>query len=143
MAKGGSFANNIISSVAQGNINQMGSITGETADMALTSYMREVGQPDAPVYSNVEIGGGKIMGTETSAEHPGGTQFGMYNTEQYMKPEKGGYETVATTDGAKWYKQYAAGPVDRTPHSADGGQAAYNEPAAQKMPPIPRRKDRV
>jgi len=38
----------------------------------------------------------------------------MYSTKQYMAPEKGGYETVTTADGAKWYKQYAAHATDNT-----------------------------
>jgi len=138
MAKGGNFANNIISSVARGNINQMGSITGTTANNALTSYMGEVGKADAPAYTNVEIGGGRIMGMETTADNPGGIGFGMYNTEQYMAPEKGGYETVTSADGAKWYKQYAESVPERTSHDAGDGGAA-----TQKLPPMPRRKDRV
>jgi hypothetical protein len=143
MSKGGSFANSIISSVAQGDIRQIGSITGSTADTALTSYMGETGKPDAPAYSNVEIGGGRIMGTETTAEHPGGIQFGMYNTEQYTAPDNGGFETVSTADGAKWYKQYAADTVEKTPYTAANGTVAYNEAVVRKLPPVPRRKDRV
>ena len=121
MAKGGNYANNIISSVAKGDINQMGSITGDTASKAMLSYMGHAGNEAAqsnpisdiegghtvgarmpggqsddsqagtnigiPSYSNVEIGGGRIMGTETTAEHPEGVQFGMYHTEQYTAPE--------------------------------------------------------
>jgi len=205
MVKGGSFANNIISSVAKGDINQMGSITGPTASMALTSYMGYAGNgsglsnsggdiaggvippetgvdfnggnnpfksgagttggnipastdlswseiPDGqqaginggiPSFSDVEIGGGRIMGTETTADYPDGIQFGMYNTEQYMAPEKGDFETVTTADGAKWYKQYAMDTVEKTPYETGEGKIAYNEAIVQKLPPIPRRKDRV
>ncbi|WP_286081483.1 hypothetical protein [Parablautia intestinalis] len=32
-----------------------------------------------PVFSDVEIGGGRITGTETSEEHPQGIAFGMYH----------------------------------------------------------------
>ena len=39
VSKGGSFANNVIGSVATGNITQMGTITGEKAVEALHSYM--------------------------------------------------------------------------------------------------------
>jgi len=143
MAKGGGFANNIISSVAQGDIHSMGSITGDTAAGALTSYMGEVGNADAPAYSDVEIGGGRMMGVETSDEHPGGVQFGMYSVDQYMAPEKGSFETVASADGAKWYKQYATSTVEKTPYTGDNGKIAYNETIVQKLPPVPKRKDRV
>lgn len=68
--KGGDFANSVTGAVAQGNINYTGSMTGRQAAQALTSYMGQTGIPDAPSYSGVEIGGGRIMGTETSVEHP-------------------------------------------------------------------------
>ena len=143
MAKGGDFANSVISTVAQGDIRQMGSITGATASQAMTSYMGLTGQADAPTYSNMEIGGGRMMGTETSDANPGGIQFGMYNTEQYMTPEKGQFDTVETADGAKWYRQYAADTVEKTPYTDTDGTIAYNEAIVQKLPPMPRRKDRV
>jgi hypothetical protein len=136
MSKGGDFANNVIGSVANGDIRQMGSITGETANKSLTSYMGETGKTDAPAYSNVEIGGGRIMGTETSATNPEGQQFGMYSTNQYMAPEQGSYETVSSVDGSKWYKQYATS-------AGDSGNNGYNESATQKLPPVPKRKDRL
>jgi len=142
LAKGGNFANNIVSTVAKGDIHNTGVITGETASLAMTSYMGLTGKENAPVFSGVEIGGGRMTGTETSAVYPEGTQFGMYNTEQYMPPEKGNYDTVVTVDGAKWYKQYAADTVEKTPYTADDGKIAYNEAIVQKLPPTPRRKDR-
>ncbi len=143
MSKGGSFANNIISSVAQGDIRQMGTITGATASQAITSYMGQAGQSGAPSYSDVEIGGGRIMGTETSESHPDGIQFGMYNADQYMAPEKGAYDTVTSADGAQWYKQYAADTVERTPYTGADGKTGYHESITQKLPPVPHRKDRV
>ena len=85
--KGGDFANGVTGAVAKGNISYTGSMTGTQAAQALTSYLGQTGIPDAPNYSDVEIGGGRIMGTETSVEYPNGTAFGMYNTEQYMAPE--------------------------------------------------------
>jgi len=142
MAKGGDFANSIISNVAQGDIRQIGSITGETANQAVVSYMGLTGKPGAPSYSDTEIGGGRIMGTETSATDPGGVQFGMYHAEQYMAPE-GDYDVVESVDGAKWYRQYAVDSVERIPYEKPGGKVAYDENIVQKLPPIPRRKDRV
>ena len=125
--KGGDFANGV---------------TGAVAKQALTSYMGQTGIPDAPSYSDVEIGGGRIMGTETSATYPNGTAFGMYNTEQYMAPE-GNYETVTTADNATWYRQYAVDTVDRTPYMTGEGKIAYHENIVQKLPNMPKRKDRV
>lgn len=71
--KGGDFANGVTGAVAKGNISYTGSMTGSQAAQALTSYLGQTGIPDAPSYSGVEIGGGRIMGTETSVDYPNGT----------------------------------------------------------------------
>lgn len=97
---------------------------------------------EAPAFSNVEIGGGRITGTETTAENPGGVQFGMYHTDQYMAPE-GDHSVVKTVDGEKWYKQYARDTVEKTPYMAPDGSIAYNESMVKKLPKMPQRKDRV
>ena len=73
-----------------------------------------------PAFSNVEIGGGRITGTETSEGHPEGTAFGMYCAAQYAAPE-GAYDTVHTADGS----------------------IAYKESIVKKLPPAPKRKDRI
>lgn len=140
--KGGDFANGVTGAVAKGSISYTGSMTGAQAAQALTSYMGQTGIPDAPSYSGVEIGGGRILGTETSIGHPDGTAFGMYNTEQYMAPE-GDYETVTTADNATWYRQYATDTVERTPYMTSAGRIAYHEDIVQKLPDMPKRKDRV
>lgn len=139
LKKGGDFANNVTGAVAQGNINYIGSMTGA---QALSSYMGHAGATDAPTFSNVEIGGGRITGTETSVDHPNGISFGMYHTGQYMAPE-GAYETVTTADNSTWYRQYAADTVERTPYMTGEGKIAYHENLVQKLPNIPKRKDRV
>jgi hypothetical protein len=97
---------------------------------------------EIPSFSDLEIGGGRIMGTETSAENPDGVQFGMYNTDQYMAPEDR-YDTAETVDGSTWYRQYAQDAVEKTPYMAPDGSIAYNESLIQKLPDMPRRKDRV
>ena len=97
---------------------------------------------EAPAFSNVEIGGGRITGSETTAENPGGIQFGMYHTDQYMAPE-GKHSIVETVDGANWYKQYATDTVEKTPYMAPDGSIAYNESIVKKLPKMPQRKDRV
>lgn len=146
VSKGGNFANNVISSVATSNISSVGTMTGEKAVQALYSYMGYValgeGAENVPVFSNVEIGGGRITGTETSGEYPEGIAFGMYNTAQYAAPE-GNYTTVQAVDGTSWYKQYAVDAVDKSPYMAADGEIAYKESIVKKLPPTPRRKDRI
>lgn len=146
VSKGGGFANSVIGKVATGNISSTGSMTGKGAEDALMSYMGytalEKGAADIPSYSNVEIGGGRIMATETSAEHPEGIAIGMYHTDQYMPPS-GDYSTVTAVDGTTWYKQYAADTLQRTPYKAPDNTIAYKESIVKKLPDPPRRKDRV
>lgn len=140
--KGGDFANGVTGAVAQGNISYTGSMTGSQAAQALTSYMGQTGSLDAPGYTNVEIGGGRIIGTETSTAHPNSTPFAMYHADQYMIPE-GNYETVTSVDQSTWYRQYAADAVEKTPYMTEKGQIAYHESIIQKLPQMPKRKDHV
>ena len=145
MLEGGRFANDVIGMVAAGDLHSTGSITGEFASQALSSYMGITAQGDtAPQisYSNIEIGGGRITGTEVTAEHPEGIAFGMYHADQYVAPE-GQYTTVHSADGAAWYKQYAVDTVEKSPYMAPDGSIAYNESIVKKLPPTPRRKDKI
>ena len=70
-----------------------------------------------PSYSNIEIGGGCITGTESVD----GTSrnFAMYHAGQYMPPSHGDYEMVQSVDGANWYKQYAQDAVERRPYETE------------------------
>lgn len=147
VSRGGDFANNVISTVATGGMGmETGTMTGEKAAEALHSYLGyaalEEGAANVPQFSNVEIGGGRITGTETSEEYPGGVSFGMYHTGQYAQPE-GNYSTVQTKDGASWYKQYAADKVEKSPYMAPDGSIAYKESIVKKLPQPPHRKDRM
>ncbi|NBK00444.1 hypothetical protein D5282_25095 [bacterium 1xD8-48] len=146
VAKGGDFANNVIGTVAAGNISSMGTMTGEKAAQALHSYMGyaalEEGAQHVPSFTGVEIGGGRITGTEISEEHPEGISFGMYHADQYAAPE-GAYATVQAVDGTSWYKQYAQDAVEKSPYMAADGSIAYKESIVKKMPPAPKRKDRL
>ena len=146
VSKGGNFANNVIGSVATGSISQMGAISGEKAAEALHSYMGyaalESGAENIPTFQNVEIGGGRITGTEVTEEHPEGISFGMYHADQYVAPE-GQYTTVHAVDGTAWYKQYAVDAVDKSPYMAPDGSIAFNESIVKKLPPAPRRKDKI
>ena len=144
--KGGGFANSVIGKVATGNISSVGSISGEGSEAALMSYLGYAamgsGATDVPKFSNVEIGGGRMMATETSDEHPGGIDVGMYHTDKYMKPT-GEYTTITAADGTSWYKQYAQDTVKRTPYTAPNGQVAYREEVVKELPKPPQRKDKV
>ena len=142
--QGGSFANNVIGRVATGT--QSGSISGKNASVALSSYMGQIPSDpkssDTILYSNVEMGGGRITATETSATHPDGIAIGMYSAEKYAAPD-GEYTKVTAADGSKWYKQYAVDTVERKPYKAPDGSIAYNESIIKKMPPSPARKDKL
>ena len=144
--KGGSFANNVIGRVATGNISSVGTISGEGSAAALSSYLGHTalgeGAEGVPAYSDVEIGGGRIMATEMNTEYPKGISVGMYHTEQYMKPS-GEHTVVTAADGTKWYKQYAQDTVERTPHAAPNGMITYSEKIVKKLPDPPKRKDKV
>lgn len=142
LKKGGNFANGVTGAVAQGSLSYTGSMTGPQAAQALTSYLGQTGNLNSPAYTKVEIGGGRIMGTETSTEHPNGTPFAMYHADQYMAPE-GSYDTVASADQSAWYRQYATDAVEKTPYMTEKGQIAYHESIIQKLPQMPKRKDRV
>lgn len=146
VSKGGSFANDIIGRVATGSIAVDGTIEGTQAAEALRSYMGYTalgaGAASVPAFSDVEIGGGRITGKETSAKHPGGIAFGMYNAAQYAAPE-GAFDTVHTADGTAWYRQYAVDAVEKSPYMAPDGSVAYNETIVKKLPPAPKRKDRI
>lgn len=143
LSKGGDFANNVISKIAQGNYGQVGSIKGADAEKAFTSYMGMKAENNAPLptYSNVEIGGGRITGIETTDN--GSKEFAMYHSDQYMAPAKGTFDTVQSVDGSTWYRQYAQDTVSKTPYDNGNGTVAYHESIVQKLPPTPPRKDKI
>lgn len=146
LASGGKLANDVIGSVAKGDIRSAGSITGDLAAQSLSSYMGYTalgaGAQNIPRYSDVEIGGGRITGTETLAGGKEGLAFGMYHAAQYTAPE-GPHEKVYSADGTLWYKQYAQDSVERRPYKAPDGAVAYEERIVKKLPTPPKRKDRI
>ena len=143
LEKGGDFANNVISNIAQGNYGQVGSIKGDGAVSAFQSYMGIQNEDKTDhSYTNVEIGGGRITGVE-SGSNGDSREFAMYHADQYTAPTQGTYETVQSVDGATWYKQYAENTVSKIPYDAGDGKIAYNESIVQKLPPTPPRKDRI
>lgn len=146
MTKGGDIANNVISRIATGGAGPGDVMSGNMAADALMSYMGYTalgeGAADIPTFSNVEIGGGHITGTETSEEEPDGRAFAMYSTEQYMEPKRE-YTTVTTVDGAKWYRQYAQDVVEKKPYQNPDGGISYRESLIRRLPDPPRRKDKT
>ena len=202
VSKGGSFATSIISSVARGDISQMGTISGDKGKAAMESYfgynskssasvssntdvknsssptfnqggatsivsenpsisssstdnpsfenhmvdnqsfdLSSIEGSTVPVFSDIEMGGGRISGIETTPDFPEGRAFVMYDAEKYAKPD-GNFETVSAVDKSKWYKQYAQPSVERTPYM-DKGKVQYNEKIVEKIPKAPPRKDRM
>ncbi len=143
---GGSFANDVIGTVARGDLRSTGSITGDLAAQSLQSYMGYTalgeGAKDVPAFSNVEIGGGRITGVETAPGSSEGLAFGMYHAGQYAAPQ-GEYTKVHSADGTLWYKQYAQDVVERKPYKAPDGAVAYHEKIVKKLPDPPKRKDRM
>lgn len=116
------------------------------ANQNITESLENNGSPNQtastiPSYTNMEIGGGKIIGTENTEN--GSRDFAMYHADQYMKPSQGEFDTVQSVDGAVWYKQYAQDTVSKTPYEKEDGKIAYHESITQKLPPTPPRKDRV
>lgn len=139
--RGGDYANTVIGAVAKGNVNAQGTITGERASEAMTSYFGYTGQKNAPQFSEMEIGGGKIMGKE-SVGGAAPTEFAMYNADQYMKPD-GAYTVETAADGSRWYKQTPQDTVEKTPYMDSNNEIQYKEEIVKKMPQIPKRKDRT
>ncbi len=144
LAAGGSFANDVIGTVARGEVS--GSITGDMAAQSLSSYMGYaspgIGSREAPIYTDVEIGRGRITGVETAAGTSEGLSFAMYHVDQYTTPA-GEYTKVVSADGTQWYKQYAQDAVERKPYMAPDDTVAYHERIIKKLPDPPKRKDRV
>lgn len=86
LEKGGDFANNVISNIAQGNYGQVGSIKGDGAVSAFQSYMGIQNEDKTDhSYTNVEIGGGRITGVE-SGSNGDSREFAMYHADQYTAP---------------------------------------------------------
>lgn len=213
VGKGGAFATSVIGSVARGEINKMGTISGANGKAAMESYFgynanasvdKKEGQSSSmsidqggsttitsnsnvsgsvgfdasgqpigseaspiggdtstidigsdggasipsgggdtiPTFSDIEMGGGRITGMETSVDHPDGIQFAMYDAEKYAKPE-GKFETVTAVDNSKWYKQYAAPAVEKTPYMDPKGKVQYHEKIVERIPKAPMRKDKM
>lgn len=146
LMKGGEFANDVISTVARGDMHSTGSITGDLAAQSLRSYMGYTalgeGAKDAPTFSNVEIGGGRITGIETAPGSSEGVAFGMYLADQYAEP-KGDFTKVHSADGSLWYKQYAQDAVEHKPYNAPDGTVAFHESIIKRLPDPPARKERL
>lgn len=141
MAAGGSFANDVIGTVARGEVP--GSITGDMATQSLQSYLGYTAQGGIPpIFSNAEIGNGRITGYVATPENPQPIAFGMYHAGQYTEP-KGDFSKVRSMDGTLWYTQLAQDTVERKPYNAPDNKVAYKERIVKKLPDAPKRKDRI
>lgn len=145
LAKGGGFANRVIGNIANGDIGTVGTISGENAGAALMSYLgfTALGEnaEDVPSFNNVEIGGGRITGTEISDSNPQGIKFAMYSADKYSAPE-GNYSTVTAADGTAWYKQYAENTIVQKPFVHSDGYVDRGDTVEKRIPKAPKRKDR-
>lgn len=143
VAKGGSFANSVIGRIANGDIRSTGTISGEGANAALMSYMgfTALGENSGvtPSFDNVEIGGGRITGVETSNLDSQGIGFAMYSADKYEAPESD-YSTVTAADGTKWYKQYAQNTIVQNPFVHPDGYVDRGETIEKRLPREPHRK---
>lgn len=123
-----------------------GSVSGgapsESAGFDDTNTMTSGIAEAVPVFSEIEMGGGRITGMETTDDFPEGRQFAMYDSEKYAKPD-GSFETVTAVDNSKWYKQYTTPTVERTPYMDMDGKVQYNEKIVEKLPRAPMRKDKM
>ena len=145
MQSGGAFASQVIGRVATGGIRSDGTISGPFAAQALSCYTGLTAQGDAAPeirYADVEMGGGRITGTEYSPEYPQGIPFGMYHTQQYTRPQ-GPHQRITTADGAGWYKEYGADTVSSTPYQAPDGEISSQKTIVKRLPDPPKRKDRL
>jgi len=146
LLSGGSFANDVIGTVAKGDIRSTGSITGDLAAQSLQSYLGYAGEGSegkaSLSFSNVEIGGGRITGMVSRPDMAEPVAFGMYHAEQYTEP-KGDFSRIRSADGTLWYTQLAQDAVERKPYKATDDTVAYEESIVKRLPDPPRRKDRI
>lgn len=141
LASGGRFANDVIGSVARGEV--AGSITGDMAAQSLQSYFGYTASGKVPpIFSNTEIGYGRITGSVSTPQQPQPVAFGMYNAAQYTEPQ-GPFKKVCSPDGTLWYMQSAQDTVERKPYKGPDGKVAYEESIVKKLPNPPKRKDRI
>ena len=141
LAAGGNFANDVIGTVARGEA--AGSITGDMAAQCLQSYLGYAAQGSPPpVFTDAEIGSGRIAGQVSTPGHPEPIAFGLYHAEQYAEP-KGEFTKIRSADGTLWYSQLAQDSVERKPYTAPDGTVAYKERIVKKLPDPPKRKDRI
>lgn len=146
LLSGGSFANDIIGTVARGDIRSTGSITGDLAAQSIRSYLGCAGEEasgKSPLtFSNVEIGGGRITGMVSKPGMSEPIAFGMYHADQYAEP-KDGFSKIRTVDGTLWYTQLAQDAVERKPYKTLDDTVAYQESIVKRLPDPPKRKDRI
>lgn len=144
LKKGGSFATNIIGTIANGNIKSTGMISGDGAVDAIIAYAGSTFNDDfhgnIPKFLDVEIGGGKISGVAIDEASGEEKQFAMYSAEQYNRPD-GDYSTVTAADGSTWYRQYATDTVVSHPFVEPDGYVNRGETVEPRLPRGPSRRN--
>lgn len=129
--------------VLESQDSSSGMMQAETMQtMPLQTEPFESNHSIAPQYTDMEIGGGRITGVETSPKHPNGIKFAMYSADKYTTPDTD-FNVVKAVDGSKWYHQYAKNTVEKTPFMKPDGKIGYDESLVKKLPPAPKRKDRI
>jgi len=162
----GGFASKVIGSIAHGKASENGVIKGSRAIEAFSSYIPQTQSSmnianssnismdassgdtinadeifdNQPIYSGIEIGGGRITGYEELGDNS--REFVMYSSEKYLKPE-GEYQSITSNDGAVWYKQYAEPMIKKIPLSEENGRVNYSEKIEHRLPKSPGLIDRV
>lgn len=138
-------------SIDMNNVGERESVIDNQAFYSNTAQTESMPQHIEPLeksynvesqFTSMEIGGGKITGVETSPNYPNGIQFAMYSVDKYMSPENN-FSIVKAVDGTKWYHQYAKNVVEKTPFMKSDGKISYDESLVKKLPPAPKRKDRI
>lgn len=105
MASGGKFANSVIGAVATGDISSVGSIKGEKAAQALTSYL---GYSGAPVGAGdpVSTAAGAVVGNEVVSAMDGEDQDNSIVGLAHMDFFSSDMRYVKSLNGISEMKQY-------------------------------------
>ncbi len=130
LKNGGHFANSVIGAVAKGNMSSVGSITGDQASEALSSYMGySASTAEAPIQSDATTIPVSPNTGEDTITLDGGAAAAVANTP--VEPTHGS-QSIPTAPVAP------TGHQDQTPGSIHpGSRAVASAPAAGQPPQAP------
>lgn len=137
LKNGGHFANSVIGAVAKGNISSVGSITGEQASEALSSYLgytqtavESTAQPGITIPVSPDVG-------EDTVTLDGGTAAGAQSIPNDPVPAGHTIPTGAENGSVNQGPLHAAGHVDSRPEaphaSSVGGQIPQMPPTFRNV----------